>query len=186
MSLRLHMTFPQLKEVHRSKWDTDRRSHPCWWSWHWEQRKRVWVLLSTLAPGCYAAWLAARWFPLGGSAALAHTAAPAAISCCESLRGPRSLDTPEGTKAHKHTGRALTVNFYSVQSKKNWFLAQKAAAVHNSYQGKSYYTVIGNTTQASGNIRITQCPEKFYSFTIQRFYRHFGEKNIFCFLFKSI
>lgn len=64
------------------------------------------MLLSTLAPGCYVAWRAAQWSPLGGCAALAHTAAPAAISYCESLLGPRSLDTPGGTRAHAYTDSA--------------------------------------------------------------------------------
>lgn len=58
----------------------------------------MWVLLSTLAPGCYAAWLAAQWSPLGAYAALAHTAAHAAIFYCESLLGPKSLDTPGAYK----------------------------------------------------------------------------------------
>lgn len=54
------------------------------------------MLLSTLALGCYAAWLAAQWFPRGECAAPSHTAAPAAIFCCESRPGPGSLDRPGG------------------------------------------------------------------------------------------
>lgn len=119
-SLRLHMTFGLYSEaraeVQRSKLHTYSQSHPCWWWGHWVWWKRAWELVSTLAPGCYAAWLAAQWSPLGGYAALAHTAALAAISCCESRLGPRSLDTPGGTQAHRHR----EFNFYNIESSSLW------------------------------------------------------------------
>lgn len=78
---------------------TRTQTHPgwwWWWWWRWVWRMRAWVLLSTLAQGCYAAWLAVQWFPRGECAAPSHTAAPAAIFCYESRPGPRSLDRPEG------------------------------------------------------------------------------------------
>lgn len=72
-------------------------------------RMRAWALLSTLSLGCYAAWLAAQWFPRGECAAPSHTAAPAAIFCCESQPGPRSLDRPEGEAERE---RKEKVNFH--------------------------------------------------------------------------
>lgn len=71
------------------------QTHPWWWWWRWVWRMRALVLLSTRALGCYVAWLAAQWFPRGECAAPSHTAAPAAIFCCESRPSPRSLDRPE-------------------------------------------------------------------------------------------
>lgn len=69
----------------------------------------MWEPPSRLAPGCCAAWLAARWFPPGGSAARAHTAVPAAIAYCESRLAPRSLDTPAAVS----TQRRLSVHLLS-------------------------------------------------------------------------
>ncbi|KAF3850815.1 hypothetical protein F7725_012587, partial [Dissostichus mawsoni] len=67
-----------------------------------------WGLLSTPAPGCCAAWLAAQWSPLGGSAAPAHTAARAAISDCESLRALEVM--------RKRVARSLTALIFSPPS----------------------------------------------------------------------
>ncbi len=91
-----------------------------WW-------KQAWVLLSTLAPGCYAAWRAAQWSLLGGCAALAHTAAPAAISYCESLLGPGSLDKPGGTQVHKYTesSESLISTTFSLRKKLIYFQKKK-------------------------------------------------------------
>lgn len=71
-----------------------KQAHPCLWWGHWVSLKQAWVLPSTPAPGCYVVWQAAQWFPLSGYAALSHTGVHAAISCCESQLGPRSLDMP--------------------------------------------------------------------------------------------
>lgn len=60
------------------------------------------------APGCCAAWLAAQWFPPGGSAAHAHTAAPAAIACCESRLAPRNPDTPAEASAQREDSQLVS------------------------------------------------------------------------------
>lgn len=89
------LLWPEKWSPHRSC--TRTQTHPGWWWWRcWVWRMWAWVLLSTLALGCYAAWLVAQWFPPGECAAPSHTAVPAAIVCCESRPGPRSLDRPEG------------------------------------------------------------------------------------------
>jgi len=60
-------------------------------------------LRGRLAPSCCAAWLTARWSPPAGSAAPAHTAAPAAIFGCVFRPSPGNRGKPggeEGTRQH--------------------------------------------------------------------------------------
>lgn len=129
----------------------------------------MWVLLSTHAPGCYAVWLAAQWSPLGGCVALAHTAAPAAISYCESLLGPRSLDTPGETHGQKYTNTDSNEHFITLiyRVKKCIFILQYhmlLIILNNIQATKSLTVCITNATVFSNN-----CSHP----TIQSHHEHF-------------
>lgn len=86
---------------------------PITWAHPWWCRRclRCPVPRGRLSPSCCAAWLAARWSPPAGSAAPAHTAAPAAIFGCEFLLSPGNHGKPAGEEGRNQLGELRAHSF---------------------------------------------------------------------------
>lgn len=86
---------------------------PIPWAHPWWCRRclRCPVPRGRLSPSCCAAWLAARWSPPAGSAAPAHTAAPAAIFGCEFLLSPGNHGKPAGEEGRNQLGELRAHSF---------------------------------------------------------------------------